>query len=103
MHAELTHPRALIADGTRGGSLRTVAVVGLHASQSGLELLVDNVDTEIGVGVDIELRASTNRDRLEVVVAGRAGDSGKRSNGFSRAQLGVARGVIGRCGISAID
>src|SRR5450759_1859455 len=63
VHAELNHPRALIFDIPRGassGTLCTVAIVGYHTGQARLELLVDNVDTEIGAGVDVELRTGTD-------------------------------------------
>ena len=81
MHAELTHPRALIADQTRASPcvLRTVAIVGVHTGQARLQLLVDNVDAEIGLAVDVELRAGTKCPNLEVVVAGSAVEAKRRS------------------------
>src|SRR5664280_1898527 len=104
MHAELSHPRALIADRTRASQcgFRTVAKVGEHTAQARFELLVDNVETEIGHGVEVELRACTDGPHIEAVVAGNAGGLAKRTaSEFSPAQVGVGVGVVGCGGISA--
>src|ERR1035437_11117002 len=97
VHAELNHPRALIGDIPRPSRcvLRTVAIVGDHTGQARFELLVDNVETEIGAGVDVELRAGTDGPHIEVVVAGNSGEVTKRGRkrtptyGFSPAQVVV--------------
>src|ERR1017187_969081 len=104
VHAELNHQRALIGDITRAipGACdtrtvrRTVAIVGQHARQTGLELLVDNVDAEIGAGVDVELRACTDGPQIEVVVAGspvgakRRPESEQRTHSTSNSNRGCA-------------
>src|SRR5450759_4424799 len=110
VHAELNHPRALIGDIPRASrcALCTVAIVGDHTGQARFELLVDNVDTEIGVGVDIELRAGTDGPHIEVVVAVHFVRITKRAvpegaDLFSHAQVAVGIGVVGGLSISAID
>src|SRR5664279_4760210 len=106
VHAKLNHQRALIDDIPRASRccLRTVAKVGDHTAQARFELLVDNVDTEIGAGVDVELRAGTDGPHIEAVVAGNAGGLAKRTaSEFSPAQVGVGVGVVGGLSISAID
>src|ERR1035437_7840465 len=125
VHAELNHPRALILDIPRAasrGAHYTVAIVGLQTSQSRFELLVDNVETEIGGRVDIPLRAGTDAPHVEVVVAGHAVRIPKRGTDvwaysttlvvtnrevpaaeFRIAHVGVGVGVVGCGGISAID
>src|SRR5664280_699694 len=126
VHAELNHQRALIGDIPRGSrcGLCTVAIVGQHTGQARFELLVDNVDTEIGAGVDVELRAGTDGPHIEVVVADSPVEA-KRSTkvsawcsrcytsiyctrestacDFSIAHDVVGVGVVGGGGISAID
>src|ERR1035437_4630774 len=97
VHAELNHPRALIGDIPRPSRcvLRTVAILGGHTGQSRFELLVDNVDTEIGAGVDVELRACTDGPHIEVVVTDNSVGVTKRvtertpTYGFSPAQVVV--------------
>ena len=70
MHAELTHKRALIADRARSRRFRAVTI---HAGPAGdtrqcrIELLVDNVGTEVGPAVEVELSAGTDVPHTEVV------------------------------------
>src|ERR1035437_5373717 len=110
VHAELNHPRALIGDIPRASRcvLRPVAIVGDHTGQSRFELLVDNVETEIGAGVDVELRTGTDGPHIEVVVAGNSVGVTKRAvpggaDLFDGARVGVGVSVVGCGGISAID
>jgi hypothetical protein len=97
VHAELNHPRALIGDIPRPSRcvLRTVAIEGGHTGQSRFELLVDNVETEIGVGVDVELRTGTDGPHIEVVVAGNSVGVTKRADLFDGAQVAVGVAGVG--------
>ena len=110
MHAELSHPRALVGDRTRAGryAFRTVATVGKHAIQARLEILVHNVEADVGIGVEIELRTSTKCPGLEVVVAGHTVEFKRcteraASCGFCRAEFRVGYGIVAGGGISAVD
>jgi hypothetical protein len=80
MHAELSDERALVAKRAKCRRLRTVYWNGRsNPAVRRLEARVQDINTDIGLAVDVPLRPSTNVPVVPVVVAGRHCNTRSRS------------------------